>query len=90
MSKESRRIVKEAFYIATTGRPGPVLIDLPKDVTTHKTEFVWPDTVKMRSYKPVYEGNRYMISAGCPYDRKGQKAGDRRGGRGDRSGRQRN
>src|SRR5512135_2322045 len=55
-------VVKEAFYIATTGRPGPVLIDLPKDVTTHKAEFIWTETVKMRSYKPIYEGNKFMVS----------------------------
>ncbi len=55
-------VIKEAFYIATTGRPGPVLIDLPKDVTTHKAEFVWPEAVKLRSYKPTYEGNKYMIT----------------------------
>ncbi len=60
--KDLAEVVKEAFYIATTGRPGPVLIDLPKDVTTHKTEFVWPETVKMRSYKPTYEGNKFMIT----------------------------
>jgi acetolactate synthase-1/2/3 large subunit len=56
------RVIKEAFYIATTGRPGPVVIDLPKDVTTHKAEFVWPDAVTMRSYKPTYEGNKFMIT----------------------------
>jgi acetolactate synthase I/II/III large subunit len=55
-------VIKEAFYIATTGRPGPVLIDLPKDVTTHKAEFVWPEAVNLRSYKPTYEGNKYMIT----------------------------
>jgi acetolactate synthase-1/2/3 large subunit len=55
------RVIKEAFYIATTGRPGPVVIDLPKDVTTHKAEFVWPEAVQMRSYKPTYEGNKFMI-----------------------------
>ena len=55
------RIIKEAFYIATTGRPGPVLIDLPKDVTSTKTEFTWPE-LDMRSYKPTYEGNKWMIT----------------------------
>ncbi|MEW6108768.1 MAG: biosynthetic-type acetolactate synthase large subunit [Nitrospirota bacterium] len=60
--KDLSRIVKEAFYIATSGRPGPVLIDLPKDVTTCKADFVWPDTIKIRSYNPTYEGNRWMIN----------------------------
>lgn len=46
------RIVKEAFYIAGTGRPGPVLIDLPKDVLTSNAEFEYPDKVELRSYKP--------------------------------------
>ena len=53
--------VKEAFHIASTGRPGPVLIDLPKDVTVGKTDFVWPEHVKIRSYNPTYEGNKWMI-----------------------------
>ncbi|MCG2721063.1 MAG: biosynthetic-type acetolactate synthase large subunit [Thermodesulfovibrionales bacterium] len=56
------RIVKEAFYIATSGRPGPVLIDLPKDVTAMKAEFVWPQDVKIRSYNPTLEGNKWMIT----------------------------
>jgi len=55
------RIIKEAFHIATTGRPGPVLIDLPKDVTSGKVEFTWPE-LDMRSYKPTYEGNKWMIT----------------------------
>ncbi|MCL4475559.1 MAG: biosynthetic-type acetolactate synthase large subunit [Nitrospirae bacterium] len=55
------RIIKEAFHIATTGRPGPVLIDLPKDVTVAKAEFTWPE-LDMRSYKPTYEGNKWMIT----------------------------
>jgi len=55
------RIIKEAFHIATTGRPGPVLIDLPKDVTSGKAEFTWPE-LDMRSYKPTYEGNKWMIA----------------------------
>jgi len=46
------RIIREAFYIASTGRPGPVLVDLPKDVLTSKTEFVYPEKIELRGYKP--------------------------------------
>lgn len=53
--------IKEGFYIATTGRPGPVLIDLPKDVTASKADFHYPDKVHIRSYNPTYEGNKWMI-----------------------------
>ena len=45
-------VVKEAFYIAKTGRPGPVLIDLPKDVTAQKTEFIYPDRLQLSAYRP--------------------------------------
>lgn len=55
------RIIREAFFIATSGRPGPVLIDLPKDVTVNKAEFEWPEKVFIRSYNPTYDGNRWMI-----------------------------
>lgn len=55
------RIMREAFFIATSGRPGPVLIDLPKDVTVNKAEFEWPEKVFIRSYNPTYDGNRWMI-----------------------------
>jgi acetolactate synthase-1/2/3 large subunit len=44
--------IKKAFYIARTGRPGPVLVDIPKDVQTAKANFVYPETVEMRTYKP--------------------------------------
>lgn len=44
--------IKKAFYIATTGRPGPVVVDIPKDVTAEKAEYHYPDSVEMRSYKP--------------------------------------
>lgn len=59
--RDLSRIIREAFHIATTGRPGPVLIDLPKDVTAAKTDFVWPEKVDIRSYRPTYEGNKWMI-----------------------------
>jgi acetolactate synthase-1/2/3 large subunit len=59
--KDLSRIVREAFYVAMSGRPGPVLIDLPKDVTASKTEFTWPE-IKIRSYNPTYEGNKWMIT----------------------------
>ena len=51
------RVVKEAFYIASTGRPGPVLIDIPKDVTTDLLDFNYPKEVNLRSYKPVVAVN---------------------------------
>ncbi len=49
--------IKKAFYLASTGRPGPVVVDIPKDVTQHKTEFVYPKKVSMRSYNPVIKGH---------------------------------
>jgi acetolactate synthase-1/2/3 large subunit len=55
------RTIKEAFYIATTGRPGPVLVDIPKDVSTNKTEFKYPEKVSVRGYSPTYEGNKHQI-----------------------------
>ena len=58
---ELAKIVKEAFYIASTGRPGPVLVDLPKDVMAQKTTFHYPESVEVRSYKPVIEGHSKQI-----------------------------
>ncbi|WP_020676535.1 biosynthetic-type acetolactate synthase large subunit [Geopsychrobacter electrodiphilus] len=55
------RMIKEAFYIARTGRPGPVLIDLPKDIQVASMKFVYPEAVKMRGYKPTVEGNERQI-----------------------------
>ncbi len=53
--------IKKAFHIATTGRPGPVLVDIPKDVTTQQCEFVYPETVSLRSYNPVRKGHPGQI-----------------------------
>src|SRR5574341_1739996 len=60
-AKDLARIMKEAFYIASTGRPGPVLVDIPKDVTQLEAEFSWPEKVEMRSYRPVTKGHPRQI-----------------------------
>lgn len=60
--KDMPRIIKEAFYIATTGKPGPVVVDLPKDVLVAKSEFVYPDSVKLPGYNPTYNGHPRQIS----------------------------
>jgi acetolactate synthase I/II/III large subunit len=59
--KDLARIIKQAFYIARTGRPGPVLIDLPKDVQIASTKFEYPETVELRGYKPTYSGNLRQV-----------------------------
>ena len=59
--KDIASTIKKAFYIASTGRPGPVVVDIPKDVTSHKAEFEYPDKVAMRSYNPVVKGHAGQI-----------------------------
>ncbi|MHC1727930.1 MAG: biosynthetic-type acetolactate synthase large subunit [Syntrophobacteraceae bacterium] len=54
-------IVKNAFHIASTGRPGPVLIDIPKDVAQAKINFKYPSSVRLRGYKPTYKGHPSKI-----------------------------
>lgn len=56
-------VVAEAFHVATTGRPGPVLIDFPKDVATSEMEWYWPTTVDLPGYKPNIKGHSKMVSA---------------------------
>ncbi len=59
--KDLARIIREAFHIASTGRPGPVLVDIPADVQRAQAEFVWPDDVDIRSYKPTCQGHPMQI-----------------------------
>lgn len=54
--------IKKAFYIASTGRPGPVLVDIPKDITAESAEFSYPRDVSMRSYSPVTKGHQGQIN----------------------------
>jgi acetolactate synthase-1/2/3 large subunit len=59
--RELAMTMKKAFHIARTGRPGPVLVDIPKDVTTAIAEFEYPDAIAMRSYNPVVKGHPGQI-----------------------------
>ncbi|PXW98603.1 acetolactate synthase large subunit [Sphaerotilus hippei] len=67
--------LKKAFHIARTGRPGPVVVDIPKDVSLNRTAFHYPETVEMRSYNPVRKGHggqirkavQLLLSAKRPY-----------------------
>ena len=59
--KDLSGVLKEAFYLARSGRPGPVHIDVPKDVTAELAEFSYPDEVKMKTYNPTYQGNQKQI-----------------------------
>ncbi|AIF52845.1 biosynthetic-type acetolactate synthase large subunit [Pelosinus sp. UFO1] len=55
------RVIKEAFYIARTGRPGPVVIDISKDVFNDTLDFEYPDAVELRGYKPIFSGDASKI-----------------------------
>jgi len=59
--KDIAATIKKAFYLAKSGRPGPVLVDIPKDISAHKTEFVYPESIKIRSYNPVGKGDSAQI-----------------------------
>ncbi len=59
--KDLARIIKEAFHIASTGRPGPVLVDIPSDIQMHETEFIYPEKVEIRGYNPTSKGHPGQI-----------------------------
>ncbi len=59
--KDLGPIIREAFHLAATGRPGPVHVDLPKDILVKEAELVWPQRVQMRSYNPNYDGHPGQI-----------------------------
>ena len=63
--KDLAETIREAFYVARTGRPGPVLIDLPKDVVIAKAKFPEPKPVKMQTYRPTYEPHPGQIAKAC-------------------------
>ncbi len=60
--RELAETIKAAFHIATTGRPGPVLIDIPKDVSIKKAKFKYPETVDLKGYRPKLTGNPEQIN----------------------------
>jgi acetolactate synthase-1/2/3 large subunit len=59
--KDLARIIREAFHIANTGRKGPVLIDIPKDVSNQKTTFIYPETIELPTYKPTVYPNKMQV-----------------------------
>jgi len=63
--KDLPRILAEAFYLARSGRPGPVLVDIPKDVQNGKAEFHYPEKIRLRSYNPVVEPHIKQIDRAC-------------------------
>jgi len=71
--KDLAPTVKEAFYIARSGRPGPVVIDLPSDVQLSDAEFDYPETVDIRSYSPNYEGHSGQIKKALKLLEKSQR-----------------
>ncbi|HPD19076.1 MAG TPA: biosynthetic-type acetolactate synthase large subunit, partial [Candidatus Goldiibacteriota bacterium] len=71
--KDLAQVIKNSFYIASTGRPGPVVVDLPKDVLINEADFQYPETPNLRGYKPKYEGNKLQIKKAVELIEKAQK-----------------
>lgn len=65
--------IKQAFYLARTGRPGPVLVDLPKDVIADTAEYNYPAKIKLRGYNPTYQGHPRQIKKAAKLIAKAQK-----------------
>ncbi|HEX4337139.1 MAG TPA: biosynthetic-type acetolactate synthase large subunit [Polyangiaceae bacterium] len=59
--KDLAETIKEAFYIARSGRPGPVLVDIPKDITANEYPFIWPESIDIPSYKPTVKGHPLQV-----------------------------
>lgn len=71
--EEICKVFKQAFFIAGTGRPGPVLIDIPMDVQKQECDFSYPESIEIRSYKPRSEGNKLQIKRVCEAIAKAKK-----------------
>lgn len=65
--------IKEAFHVASTGRPGPVLVDIPKDIQADMMEFEYPKEAKLTSYKPTYSGHPLQIKKACELIEKAER-----------------
>ena len=72
-TKDLAPIIKEAFYLAKSGRPGPVLIDLPKDVQTSKANFSYSEKIKLDGYQPTLKGNLNQIKKAAQVIKKAKK-----------------
>jgi len=70
---ELAETIKKAFFIASTGRPGPVVVDLPKDMIATKCEFVYPETVDIRGYKPNFIGHQNQIKKAAQVIKKAKR-----------------
>ena len=71
--KDIPRVMQEAFHIARTGRPGPVLVDLPRDVLTETAEFEYPERANLPSYKPTLDGHGQMIKRAAQLIRESER-----------------
>ncbi|MFC1804563.1 biosynthetic-type acetolactate synthase large subunit [Candidatus Omnitrophota bacterium] len=71
--KDLTRVIREAFYLASSGRPGPVVVDIPVDIQMQEAEFIWPKEVNIRSYKPTYSGHPGQIKKAAKLITKAKK-----------------